>query len=48
MATFTISVDKKLKEKMDAMPEINWAEYLKKRLYERALEFEAMKKKRVK
>ena len=32
MATFTVSIPKELKKKMDAMPEINWAQYLKKRL----------------
>lgn len=32
MATFTISIPNDLKKEMDKMPEINWAEYLKKRL----------------
>jgi hypothetical protein len=31
MATFTISIPEQLKKKMDEHPEINWAEYLKKR-----------------
>jgi hypothetical protein len=31
MATFTVSIPEDLKKKMDAHPEINWAEYLKKR-----------------
>ena len=31
MATFTVSIPKDLKKKMDAHPEINWAEYLKQR-----------------
>lgn len=31
MATFTISVPKELKRKIDEHPEINWAEYLKMR-----------------
>ena len=31
MATFTISIPKDLKKKIDERPEINWAEYLKKR-----------------
>ena len=31
MATFTISFPEELKKKMDECPEINWAEYLKKR-----------------
>lgn len=31
MATFTVSIPEDLKKKIDAHPEINWAEYLKKR-----------------
>lgn len=31
MATFTVSIPEELKEKMNEHPEINWAEYLKKR-----------------
>ena len=31
MATFTISIPEDLKKKIDECPEINWAEYLKKR-----------------
>jgi len=31
MATFTISIQEELKKKIDEHPEINWAEYLKKR-----------------
>ena len=31
MATFTISIPEQLKKKMDEHPEINLAEYLKKR-----------------
>ncbi len=31
MATFTVSIPKDLKKKMDARPEINWAEYIKQR-----------------
>lgn len=31
MATFTISIPEELKKKIDEHPEINWAEYLKKR-----------------
>ena len=38
MATFTVSIPEKLKEKMDQYPEINWAEYLKKRFEERIKE----------
>ncbi len=31
MATFTISIPPELKKKIEEHPEINWAEYLKKR-----------------
>lgn len=31
MVTFTISISKELKKKIDEHPEINWGEYLKKR-----------------
>jgi hypothetical protein len=31
MTTFTVSIPEDLKKKIDACPEINWAEYLKKR-----------------
>jgi len=31
MATFTVSIPEELKKKIDEHPEINWAEYLKKR-----------------
>ncbi len=31
MATFTVSISKELKRKIDEHPEINWAEYLKQR-----------------
>jgi hypothetical protein len=31
MATFTVSIPEDLKKKMDEHPEINWAEYIKKR-----------------
>ena len=31
MATFTVSIPEELKKKLDEYPEINWAEYLKKR-----------------
>ena len=30
--TFTVSIPDDLKKRMDDMPEINWPEYLKKRL----------------
>ena len=31
MATFTVSIPDKLKKKIEEHPEINWAEYIKKR-----------------
>ena len=31
MATFTVSIPQELKKKIEAHPEINWPEYLKKR-----------------
>jgi len=31
MATFTVSIPKELKEKMDKHPHINWPEYIKER-----------------
>jgi len=31
MATFTVSISDELKKKLEEYPEINWAEYLKKR-----------------
>ncbi|HLD07314.1 MAG TPA: hypothetical protein VJC16_07345 [Candidatus Nanoarchaeia archaeon] len=31
MPTFTISVPEALKKKLDAHPEINWAEYIRQR-----------------
>ena len=46
MATFTVSIPKELKKKIDEHPEINWAEYLKKRFEERVKElrkFETLK-----
>jgi len=39
MPTFTVSIPKELKKKMDQLPEVNWPEYLKKRILERAKEF---------
>jgi len=39
MATFTVSIPAELKKKMDEHPEINWAEYLKKRFEQRIKEF---------
>ena len=46
MTTFTVSIPEELKKKIDAHPEINWAEYLKKRFEERIRElikFEELK-----
>jgi predicted metal-dependent peptidase len=40
MATFTVSVPDELKKEMDKHPEINWAEYLKKRFEIRLKEFQ--------
>ena len=31
MATFTVSIPEELKKKIEEHPEVNWAEYLKKR-----------------
>jgi len=47
MATFTVSIPEELKKKIDEHPEINWAEYLKKRFELRIKElkmFEELKK----
>jgi len=47
MATFTMSMPEELKKKIDEHPEINWAEYLKKRFAQRIKElskFEELKK----
>ena len=38
MATFTVSIPEELKKKIDEHPEINWAEYLKKRFEQRMKE----------
>ena len=38
MATFAISIPKELKKRIDEHPEINWAEYLKKRFEQRIKE----------
>ncbi len=46
METFTISLPDELKDKMNQHPEINWAEYIKKRFEIRILElkkFEELK-----
>lgn len=46
METFTVSIPGELKKKIDEHPEINWAEYLKKRFEMRLKElkrFEELK-----
>ena len=44
MATFTISIPEELKKKIDEHPEINWAEYLKKRFEIRVKELNKFEK----
>lgn len=47
MATFTVSIPEEIKKKIDEYPEINWAEYLKKRFEARIRElskFEELKR----
>jgi len=39
MTTFTVSIPEDLKKKLDAHPEINWAEYLKQCFEKRIKEF---------
>ena len=39
MTTFTLSIPDELKKKIDAVPEVNWPEYLKKRIEQRIKEF---------
>jgi len=49
METFTVSIPEELKKKIDAHPEINWAEYLKKKFELRIIElrkFEQLKNSR--
>ncbi len=46
MTTFTVSIPEELKKKIEEHPEINWAEYLKKRFEARIKElkkFEELK-----
>jgi len=38
MTTFTVSIPDDLKKKIDEHPDINWAEYLKKRFEQRVNE----------
>lgn len=48
MPTLTLSIPRELKERMDAMPEVNWPEVLRVRLEKRAsqlLKFEKMRKR---
>ncbi len=40
MRRFTISIPKELKEKLDAMPEINWPEVAKEGIIEKAKKLE--------
>ena len=40
MATFTVSIPQELKEELNAYPEINIAEYIKKRLVIKLKELE--------
>ena len=44
MATFTVSIPKELKKKIDNHPEVNWAEYLKKRFEVRMEELRKFEK----
>ena len=49
MATFTVSIPEELKKEIEEYPEINWAEYLKKRFEIRIKElkkFEELKNSR--
>ena len=39
MVTFTISISEELKKKINEHPEINWAEYIKKKFADRITEF---------
>ena len=46
MGTFTVAIPEELKKMIDEHPEINWAEYLKKRFEQRVKElikFEELK-----
>ena len=44
MATFTVSIPEELKKKIDQHPEVNWAEYLKKRFEVRMEELRKFEK----
>ncbi len=49
MATFTVSIPEELKKKLEKHPDINWAEYLKRRFEIRIKElskFEELKNSR--
>ena len=46
MTTFTVSIPEKLKKRIEQQPEVNWAEYLKKRFSIRIIQlkkFEELK-----
>jgi len=43
MPTFTVSITKELKKRIDEHPEINWAEYLKQRFALRIKELRKFK-----
>ena len=48
MPTLTLSIPDELKKRMDALPEVNWPEVLRRRLEARAnqlLKFEEMRKR---
>ena len=40
MATFTVSIPKEVKERMDRHPEINWSAYLRKVFEEKVRQLE--------
>ncbi len=44
MATFTVSLPEELKKKLDAHPDINWAEYLKQCFQARIRELRSFEK----
>ena len=43
MVTFTVSMPEELKKEMDKHPDINWAEYIKKRFEQKLKEFQELK-----
>ena len=44
MTTFTLSIPKELKKKIDTHPEVNWAEYIKQRFKIRIEELKKFKR----